>query len=56
MTDEERDLIREIRKDPRAVERMKAKCRWERMSWLGVLRDWGDPRTWNEGEEAPEQP
>ena len=46
MTDEERRTLDEIIQDPKAVERMKAKCQWEHMSWLAVLREWGDPRTW----------
>lgn len=25
---------------------LRAKCSWERMSRIGVVMEWGDPRTW----------
>lgn len=28
------------------LERLKAKCRWEHMTLLAVLVEWGDPREW----------
>ena len=29
-----------------AEERLRAKCRWEHMTRLAVLVEWGDPREW----------
>jgi len=39
-------IYREIQNDKRACELMRDKCRWEHMSWIGVIMDFGDPRTW----------
>jgi len=32
--------------DPVAEELLRAKCQWEKMTRLAVLKEWGDPRTW----------
>lgn len=44
--DEALALSKEILDDPIANMLLGAKCNWEHMSRTGVLRDWGDPRTW----------
>lgn len=33
-------LIGLIKSAPKTMERLKAKCQWEHMTWLGVLREW----------------
>ena len=46
VTDKEKQLFEEIKKDPKAYEKLKTKCRWEHMTIFAVLRDYGDPRKW----------
>ena len=46
ITDKDRELLEEIKKDPDAFENLKAKARWEAMTLFGVLKDYGDPRQW----------
>lgn len=46
ITPEEKALYAEVRANPRAFALLQAKCRWEHMTLYGVLREWGDPRTW----------
>lgn len=46
ITEEEKKLMEEIRKDPKALQRLKDKARWEAMSLFAVLKEWGDPRKW----------
>mgnify|MGYP001310907212 CR=1 FL=1 len=29
-----------------AWDRLAAKCRWEHMPTIAVIREWGDPREW----------
>ena len=42
-------ISREIHKaGGEAEERLVAKCRWEAMSRLAVILEWGDPRTWDD--------
>ncbi len=31
-----------------AYQKLKDKCDWEKMSQLGVLMNWGDPRKWKD--------
>ena len=31
-----------------AWQRLAAKCRWEHMSTIAVIREWGDPRGWDQ--------
>jgi hypothetical protein len=49
MTDHEAMRINdEVRaKGGKAEELLRAKCRWERMSRLAVIKEWGDPREWD---------
>lgn len=48
ITQAERDLFAEIKREGGAPwERLKAKCQWEHMGQMAVLREWGDPRTWH---------
>ncbi|MHA1962734.1 MAG: hypothetical protein ACW99U_21300 [Candidatus Thorarchaeota archaeon] len=42
----EEQLMLEIVSDPTALQLLKDKCSWERMSRYAVLREWGDPRNW----------
>jgi hypothetical protein len=46
ITDEQIKLLDEIKKDPAAFQRLKEKANWEHESLMYVLRNWGDPRTW----------
>ncbi len=41
-------ILVEVRKDPVAMSRLQDKQRWEHMSSLGVIMDWGDPRMWDD--------
>jgi hypothetical protein len=45
----------EVRKENgKAEQLLRAKCNWEHMSRLAVIREWGDPRLWIEdGSELP---
>jgi len=36
-------------------ERLKAKCQWEQMSRIAVIKSWGDPRTWKQAAPANTQ-
>jgi len=50
-TDEEmseaRKILEEVKKESgEAWEDLKQKCRWEHISLLGVISQWGDPRKW----------
>ncbi len=49
MTEREKRLalLTEVEKDPLALELLRHKCVWMQKSWLAVLRDFGDPRTWS---------
>lgn len=47
ITKEDERLFEEIKKDPEAYELLKGKARWEQMSLMAVLRDYGDPRNWD---------
>lgn len=42
----EHALLEVLRDKPRAYQRLCDKARWERMTLLAVLRDYGDPRDW----------
>ena len=46
ITEEDKLLMEEIRKDPKANQRLKDKAKWEHMTLYGVLKEWGDPRKW----------
>lgn len=46
ITQEEIDLMNEIKKDSNAYQRLKDKAKWEHMTLYGVLKEWGDPREW----------
>jgi len=46
ITQEDRQLMREVQADPKARELLADKCRWEAMPGFAVLKEWGDPRTW----------
>lgn len=46
----EKRLMAEVKANPDAFERLKAKARWEGMSLSAILREWGDPRTWDKRE------
>ena len=46
ITDEDKELMDEIKNDPKAYQRLKDKANWEAMSLYGVLKEWGDPRKW----------
>lgn len=40
-------IEREVREENgEAEQRLREKCRWERMSRTAVIREWGDPRNW----------
>ena len=40
-------LSQEVKRESGEPEqRLRGKCRWERMSRTAVIREWGDPRTW----------
>jgi hypothetical protein len=39
----------------RAEELLRAKCRWEQMTRLAVLMEWGDPREWNAAEKRAKE-
>lgn len=44
---EVRRLLKELREaDGTAFRRLQDKARWEHMTLLAVLLDWGDPRKW----------
>lgn len=47
---ENRDALRiskEVRKeDSDAEHELRAKCKWEHMTRMAVILEWGDPRTW----------
>ena len=46
ITQEDKDLMNEIRQDPEANRRLKEKAKWEAMTLFAVLKEWGDPREW----------
>jgi hypothetical protein len=47
-TDATLRIFEEVRKEGgEAWENLRAKCEWERLSMMAVIRIWGDPRTWN---------
>jgi hypothetical protein len=46
VTEAQLKLLEEVRRDPVAAERLRAKCQWERMTAIQVLIAWGDPRNW----------
>ncbi len=46
ITKEDKLLMEEIRKDPKAYQKLKDKAKWEHMTLYGVLKEWGDPREW----------
>ena len=46
ITQEDKDLMNEIKQDPEAYQRLKNKAKWEHMTLYGVLKEWGDPREW----------
>lgn len=48
ITEKDEKLLEEIKKDPKAFERLKAKARWEEMTLFAVLIDYGDPRNWEQ--------
>ena len=44
---EARVILQQVRQQGgEPFERLKAKCRWEHMTLLAVLMEWGDPRGW----------
>ena len=46
-TQEATNIIKEIKEtDQKAFEQLKAKCQWEQMTQLSVVKEWGDPRKW----------
>ena len=46
-TEEATEIIKEIKEtDQKAFEQLKAKCQWEQMTQLSVVKEWGDPRKW----------
>jgi hypothetical protein len=47
ITEEDKKLMEEIVKDPKALQLLKDKCNWEHMSRYAVLEEWGDPREWS---------
>lgn len=51
ITDKEREnalkILDEVKKeDDEALEKLRQKCKWEHVSLLGVILQWGDPRGW----------
>jgi hypothetical protein len=46
ITEEDKLLMEEIRKNPKAYQKLKDKAKWEHMTTYGVLKEWGDPREW----------
>lgn len=46
ITEEEKRLMEEVRKNSDAYKKLQDKARWEHMSLFAVLAEWGDPRTW----------
>ena len=46
ITEEDINLMNEIKQDPKAYQRLKDKAKWEHMTLYGVLKEWGDPREW----------
>jgi len=47
ITEEDKKLMEEIKLDPEAYERLKAKAMWEQISLFAALEDYGDPRNWD---------
>lgn len=39
-------LSKEVAADPKADALLRAKCQWEQMTRMAVLKEWGDPRNW----------
>ena len=48
ITEEDRRLMEEVKKDLNAYQRLKDKANWEHMSLFAILKDYGDPRRWEE--------
>lgn len=49
-TEEAKIVLQAVRKrGGKPLERLKAKCRWEHMTLLAVIMEWGDPRKWLSG-------
>ena len=46
ITDEDKNLMEEIKKDPDAYQQLRDKANWEQMSLYAILKDYGDPRKW----------
>ena len=46
ITEEDINLMNEIKQDPKAYQRLKDKAKWEHITLYGVLKEWGDPREW----------
>ena len=44
-------LMEEIKQDPDAYEKLKAKARWEHITLFAVLKSYGDPRNWEKAGE-----
>ena len=47
ITQEDIDLMKAVKEDSEAYQRLKDKARWESMTLYGILKEWGDPREWN---------
>ena len=49
----QRYLGAKARLTPEQIERIKAKCQWEHMSWLGVFEQW--PSLFSQAAAPPEE-
>ena len=48
ITEAEKKLYAEVQADPVAYQRLRDKARWEHMTLFAILREWGDPRKWDQ--------